>query len=53
LPPAAEAVLRGLSWSRSGGRNPPSHWFTTLADPSRPGPVRAEVRAAVATALTP
>ncbi len=41
---AAEAVLRGLSWSRSAGRNPPEHWFTTLADPPRPGPVRPKVR---------
>jgi acetoin utilization protein AcuC len=38
--PAAEAVLRGLAWSRSAGRNPPEHWFTTIADTPRPGPVR-------------
>ncbi len=44
LPPGAEAVLRGLSWSRAAGRNPPGHWFTTLADAARPGPVREEVR---------
>jgi acetoin utilization protein AcuC len=44
LPAGAEAVLRGLSWSRSAGRNPPPHWFTTLADTPRPGPVRAAVR---------
>jgi len=46
LPAAAEAVLRGLSWQRAAGRNPPAHWFTTLADPPRPGPVRDEVRQA-------
>jgi acetoin utilization protein AcuC len=38
-------VLRALAWSRSQGRNPPEHWFTTLADPPRAGPVRDEVRA--------
>jgi acetoin utilization protein AcuC len=43
LPPAAEAVLRGLSWSRSAGRNPPEHWFTTLADPPRDGALRRDI----------
>ncbi|NBC34030.1 MAG: acetoin utilization protein AcuC [Alphaproteobacteria bacterium] len=51
--PAAEAVLRGLSWNRAQGRNPPAHWFTTLADPSRPGPVRPEVQAAIDAVLRP
>lgn len=45
LPPPAEAVLRGLTLDRAAGRNPPEHWFTTLADAPREGPVRAEVRA--------
>jgi acetoin utilization protein AcuC len=44
LPPAAEAVLRGLRYSRAAGRNPPAHWFTTLRDAPRPGPVRDTVR---------
>lgn len=44
LPPAAEAVLRGLAYHRAAGRNPPEHWFTTLADAPRPGVVRAAVR---------
>lgn len=44
LPLAAEAFLRGLSWHRSAGRNPPGHWFTTLGDPPRPGPIRPELR---------
>lgn len=44
LPPEAEAVLRGLSWARSQGRNPPEHWFTTLTDKPRPGPIRPEIR---------
>ncbi|MBL27134.1 MAG: acetoin utilization protein AcuC [Rhodospirillaceae bacterium] len=48
LPPSAEAVLRALTWNRAAGRNPPEHWFTTLVDSPRPGPVREEVRAAVA-----
>ncbi|MCP4330722.1 MAG: acetoin utilization protein AcuC [Alphaproteobacteria bacterium] len=44
LPAAAESVLRELSWSRSAGRNPPQHWFTTLSDPPRVGPIRHEIR---------
>lgn len=51
LPPEAEAVLRALSWRHSRGRNPPEHWFTSLADRPRPGPVRAEVRVLVAAAM--
>ncbi|UWQ20840.1 acetoin utilization protein AcuC [Jannaschia sp. W003] len=44
LPPEAEAVLRGLEFrGNSRGRNPPAHWFETLLDAPRPGPVRAEV----------
>lgn len=44
LPSDAEAVLRRLSWNRSAGRNPPAHWFTTLRDPLRLGPIRDDVR---------
>lgn len=51
LPPAAEQVLRGLSFHRAAGRNPPEHWFTTLADAPRPGVVRAVVRRAASAAL--
>ncbi len=51
LPPAAEQVLRGLSFHRAAGRNPPEHWFTTLADAPRPGVVRAVVRRAANAAL--
>lgn len=44
LPPDAEAVLRALTWSRSAGRAPPEHWFTTLRDAPQPAtPVRPEV----------
>lgn len=45
LPPEAEAVLRGLEWvGHSRGRNPPDHWFTTLRDVPRPGPLRDDLR---------
>ncbi|WP_424812437.1 acetoin utilization protein AcuC [Roseococcus sp. YIM B11640] len=45
LPPAAEAVLRGLTFNRAAGRNPPEHWSTTLADAPREGLVRPEISA--------
>lgn len=49
LPPEAEAVLRGLTWTGSArGKAPPGHWFTTLRDTPRDGPIRDEVRARVA-----
>lgn len=49
LPPEAEAVLRGLRFDgNSRGRNPPDHWFKTIRDAPRPGPVRAEVSDRVA-----
>ncbi len=41
--PAADAVLRALTYNRAAGRNPPEHWFTTIRDAPRPGPVRDEV----------
>ena len=40
----AEAVLRALHFPRGAGRNPPAHWFTTLQDAPREGPVRPEIR---------
>ncbi|BBK41842.1 acetoin utilization protein AcuC [Allostella vacuolata] len=51
LPQAAEAVLRQLEWNHSRGRNPPDHWFTTIVDPPRRGPVRPEVQAAIVATL--
>ena len=52
LPTPAEAVLRALTWEKArAGRNPPEHWFTTLRDAPRPGPIRDEVRQRV-TILT-
>ena len=50
LGPAAEAVLRGLIWRHSRGRTPPEAWFTTLADPPLPGPLRDAVRRVAARA---
>ncbi len=47
---AAEAVLRALTYHRAAGRNPPEHWFTTLADAPRPGVVRTIVRRRAAAA---
>jgi acetoin utilization protein AcuC len=51
LPKEAEDVLRGLSWNRKRSEPRPEHWFTTLADPPRDGPVRDEIRAVAAAAL--
>ncbi|NYS25412.1 acetoin utilization protein AcuC [Rhodobacteraceae bacterium 2376] len=45
LPPQAEAVLRTLRWPGArAGKTPPESWFTTLADPPRPGPLRQDIR---------
>ena len=50
VPPAAEAVLRALRWDGArAGRNPPDHWFTTLRDAPRPGPLRPTIMAALDT----
>jgi acetoin utilization protein AcuC len=49
--PAAEAVLRGLTYNRAAGRNPPEHWFTTLRDAPRDGPVRDPVKQLAELAL--
>lgn len=44
LPDDAETVLRALTWNRAGKARPiPEHWFTTLQDTPRPGPVRPEI----------
>lgn len=48
LPPDAEEVLRALRFDGNRrGKNPPEHWFTTLQDQPRPGPIRAELVARV------
>ncbi|MEM6634310.1 MAG: acetoin utilization protein AcuC [Pseudomonadota bacterium] len=52
VPAEAEAVLRALRWrGNSRAKNPPDHWFTTLRDPPREGPVRPEVRERLAALL--
>jgi acetoin utilization protein AcuC len=51
--PAAEAVLRGLVYNRAAGRCPPEHWFTTLRDAPREGPVRDAVRRVADLVLSP
>ncbi|MDF1732278.1 MAG: acetoin utilization protein AcuC [Minwuia sp.] len=48
LPAGAEQILRDLTWHRQAGRNPPEHWFTTLADQPNDGP---DGLTALATAL--
>ncbi|MFV3078017.1 acetoin utilization protein AcuC [Niveispirillum fermenti] len=49
LTPAAAAVLKGLTWDRRQGRNPPARWFDGLADAPHEGPVRDDVRHAAAS----
>ena len=45
LPGEAERIMRELKWpGRAAGKNPPDHWFTTISDAPREGPVRNEVR---------
>ena len=46
LAPKAQALLRALRFERnSRGRNPPEHWFSTLADTPNEGAVRDDIRA--------
>jgi len=52
LPAQAEEVLRALRWDKAAaGRNPPEHWFTTLRDAPRPGPIRPEIKSRVAALI--
>ncbi|HEY0425722.1 MAG TPA: acetoin utilization protein AcuC [Rhodopila sp.] len=44
LNPEAETSLRALRFDRAAGRNPPEHWFSTLLDQPRDGPVRDAMR---------
>ncbi len=52
-PPAAEAVLRGLSWNRRRGEPKPERWFTTIADAPAPGAVRPEIASLARATLAP
>ena len=46
--PEAEETLRALRFDGNRrGKNPPAHWFTTLADAPRHGPIRDDVRTMV------
>ena len=51
LPPAAEALLREITWRHRRARAAPDAWFTTLEDAPRPGAIREEVRSTVREAL--
>lgn len=53
IAPSTERVLRDLTWNHSRGRNPPEHWFTTLADRPNPGAVRDSIHRIVDAVLTP
>ncbi len=44
LPEPAVSLLRQIAWRHRLGRTPPAHWFESLADPTPPQAVRAEVR---------
>ncbi|WP_240453848.1 acetoin utilization protein AcuC [Chachezhania antarctica] len=49
LPAEAQQILRTLTWRRAAGRNPPEHWFTTLADHRRDGEIHPDLRDTVTT----
>ena len=45
LPPNAEEILRTLRFDGNRrGKNPPDHWFTTLRDEPRNGPISDQVK---------
>jgi acetoin utilization protein AcuC len=48
LPQAARAVLAGLSWQGGARPAPEPHLLDSLRDPPREGPIRTELRAALA-----
>jgi acetoin utilization protein AcuC len=53
LTTGAVEVLRGLAWQHRQGRNPPEHWFTTIADPPHDGTVRDEIKRIAAATVAP
>jgi acetoin utilization protein AcuC len=48
LPDAAQGILRALSWGGGGRAKPSEAMLTTLRDPPREGPARAEVTERIA-----
>ncbi len=44
----AQIILKSLTWSRGGGKQPPEHWVKTLRDKPHLGPVRSELSANLA-----
>lgn len=48
VPNQAEMVLRALKFEGNRrGKNPPEHWFTTLRDQPREGPIREAVKGGI------
>ena len=43
LPLEGVNILKSLTWNHSKGRNPPKHWFCTIADEANFGVVRDEI----------
>ncbi|WP_245602286.1 acetoin utilization protein AcuC [Fodinicurvata fenggangensis] len=52
LPEQARAILTGLTWRHSWGKNPPPSWYDTLADRPRYGAIRDEVKTAAQAVLS-
>ena len=51
LPVEAINILKSLTWHHSKGRNPPKHWFYTIADKPNFGMIREEVTIAIEEVL--
>ena len=51
LPLAATKILKSLTWNHSKARNPPKHWFYTIADEANFGLVRDEISIAIEEVL--
>ena len=51
LPLEGVNILKSLTWNHSKGRNPPKHWFCTIADKANFGVVRDEISIAIEEVL--
>ena len=51
LPLEGVNILKSLTWNHSKGRNPPKHWFYTIADEANIGVVRDEIFIAIEEVL--